>query len=587
MEARTLLWVGSFTYTLTGCLTLVSALLGQRSRILLWYAIACLLGGLAYMIGLLPGPRYWGLLSIWFSNIALITAYACLWTSFRAFAGKAPVWPGLYVGGVIWVCLCLWPVFMGSTYFRIVVFSALAIVYAVLCCWSLMPNLREDRGVTLFLLAILVVHGLFYIARMMPWPDNGPTWLARPDFAVTVLENMLAINCLAYGILILVNNRAMRRYQGALDARRHLLGRISHDLRSPLAAMLDSARLWRAGDTRRDYPRLIERHAGRQMELIDKLLEFSGSELAAAEVDPIPDYLYAFLDEVAETTELATERHGNRLHRHFATDLPPVVIADFCSLHRVLTNLLGNADKYTRGSDIHFTVERLTTAEPGSARLHFIVDDNGPGMPAEERRRMLQPFIRGRGVTGIEGSGLGLAIVTTLLERMNGHLEMGDSPTGGSRFHFELVLPLAGESDLEPLLEDGSSTDINGSGYTILVVDDDQQQRETTSDLLNGYGFDTLVAADGQAALDRLRQQPVDLILTDQSMAGLDGWRLLQAVRKRQPGLPIILYSALPPLRPARLDGATAFDATVLKPAVGASLLQRIALLLGEPTATA
>src|SRR5699024_9840180 len=134
--------------------------------------------------------------------------------------------------------------------------------------------------------------------------------------------------------------RRTRELADALQARRQLLGRISHDLRAPLAAIVDSARQWRGGDTRRDYADLIQRNANRQMELIDELLAFSGTEQGAAELAPVPGYLYACLQEAAETTELATERHGNRLHCHFAADLPAVVFADFHSLRRILTNLL-------------------------------------------------------------------------------------------------------------------------------------------------------------------------------------------------------------------------------------------------------
>src|SRR5699024_4464286 len=220
LDARTLLVVGFFSYTLMGCLMFLAALLGQRSRVLLWCAAACLLGGLAYLLGLEPDNHYWGALSIWLSNIALITAYGCLWTSFRAFAGKAPVWLCLCASAVIWACLCLWPVFMESVYFRIVMFSVLAIGYAALCSRALAPSLREDRGVALFLLTILVLHGVFYAARMLPWSSTGATWLMRPDFGVTVLENILVIICLALGVLILVNNRNNHRYQGALQARR-------------------------------------------------------------------------------------------------------------------------------------------------------------------------------------------------------------------------------------------------------------------------------------------------------------------------------------------------------------------------------
>src|SRR5699024_8724916 len=210
-------------------------------------------------------------------------------------------------------------------YFRVMVFSLLAIGYTALCCQVLASNLREDRAITLLLVAILAMHGVYYVARMVPWSTSGTTWLARPDFVPTVFENILVIVSLAYGILIMVNSRSARQLEAALQARRDLLGHISHDLRSPLTAIVDSARRWRAGERSRDYSQLIERHAHRQIGMIDDLLEFSRTESSNVQPQPVPGYLHAFLNEVCEQAELACERQDNRLERDFADDLPVLV----------------------------------------------------------------------------------------------------------------------------------------------------------------------------------------------------------------------------------------------------------------------
>src|SRR5690625_4187506 len=90
LDARTLLVVGFFSYTLMGCLTLVAGVIAQRNRSLLWCACVCVLGGAAYLIGPAPGSHYWGEQAIGLSNIGLITAYACLWTGFRV--GSLRIW---------------------------------------------------------------------------------------------------------------------------------------------------------------------------------------------------------------------------------------------------------------------------------------------------------------------------------------------------------------------------------------------------------------------------------------------------------------------------------------------------------------
>lgn len=580
LDARTLLMVGFFSYALMGCLTLMAAVFAQRSRPLFWCASACLLGGISYLVGLRQGGHYWSVEAIWLSNIGLITVFGCLWTSFRVLAGKVPVWSGVCVGGIIWAGLCLWPVFMASVYFRIVVFSVLAIGYTVLCCRELMQNLRGDRWVILFLLAILVLHGVFYVVRLIPWSTSGTTWLARPDFAPTVFENILVIISLAYGVLIMVNSRTLHRYQDALQARRDLLGYISHDLRTPLVGMLDSARLWRAGDTRRNHLEVIERHASQQMDLIEELLEFSRSELADLELEPAPGYLHAFLDDLAEQASWTCERRGNQLERDFADTLPALVVVDFRRLRQVLSNLLGNATKFTRGGRIRFAVTTPGGRDDGEIDLHFMVRDNGIGIDTDERERLTLPFARGRGAGGHEGHGVGLAIVVRLLDLMGSRLYIDAAPDGGSCLHFSLTLPLADEASLEPYVEEGGMVDIDGGGRVVLVVDDDAQQRDLIVDLLNGYGFDAMVATGGAQALHVMHEHRVDVLTTDQMMPGMDGWSLLRHVRERHGPLPVLLYSSLPPRRPRGLDAEIDFDAVLLKPAGSAALLGCVMRLL-------
>ncbi|TPG48566.1 hybrid sensor histidine kinase/response regulator [Rhodanobacter glycinis] len=367
--------------------------------------------------------------------------------------------------------------------------------------------------------------------------------------------------------------------QQALRARSGLLARIGHDLRAPLAAMLDSARQWQAGAVEKNFPRVIERNARHQMEMIDELVEFSRDELAELELIEAPGYLHGFLHEVAEQAHLEAARRGNTLECRFAEDLPPVVVADFRRLRQVLANLLGNAAKFTRDGRVVFAVQ-ARPATPGQICLAVAVEDNGMGIPQAERGRLLQPFARGSNAGSHEGSGLGLAIVTQLLQLMGGTLRMEDASGGGSRFAFELALPIADEEAIETGGE-VPTVAVDGAGRTVLVVDDQLQNRELLCDLLDGFGFVALAAADGHVALHLLRERNVDLVVTDQCMDGLDGWGLLAAVRAQWPRLPVLLYSAAPPRRPEGAESALAFDACLLKPLQPDALLSQIAELAG------
>lgn len=364
----------------------------------------------------------------------------------------------------------------------------------------------------------------------------------------------------------------------SLRARSSLMARISHDLRSPLVSIIDSARQLRT-EAHDDSPLKIERNARRQLDMIDELLEFSRSELQQLELVLAPGYLYGFLREVEDEGRSLAGRHDNQFICVFAADLPLLVRADFRRLRQVLVNLLVNAAKFTHEGQIDFSVTCVESSEQ-TVCLRFVISDSGIGMYPEEHELLLQPFRRGRNAGCHEGTGLGLSIVVELLQQMGGELQVSSDLAWGSSFSFELQLLRAHEDELEQVIGEGDGGSVWGSGRRVLVVDDIEQNREGISDLLAGYGFDVQVARDGREALEVLQQQPFDLLISDQMMPEVDGWQLLQAVRGRWPDMPVLLYSAAPPLRPTDMDRALVFDAALLKPTTSDELLTRIAALL-------
>ena len=368
----------------------------------------------------------------------------------------------------------------------------------------------------------------------------------------------------------------------SLAARSALMARISHDLRSPLVRIIDYARLLHAGPNR-DYQATIERNARQQLELIDEMLEFSRGELEQMQLTLAPDYLYGFLQEIADEAGFLAARQGNTFEAVLADDLPPLVEADFKRLRQILMNLLANAAKFTRNGQIRFEVSAGPGASADTVELRFSVIDSGIGIDPQEFEHLLQPFRRGRNAQRFEGSGLGLSIVTQLLERMDSRLE--PQATGqGSHFSFRLQLKCAQEHDLENGIVDNNITPLDGQGKHVLLVDDIEQNSEWLYDLLAGYGFDVSMAATGEDALACLDEQPIDLLISDQMMPGMDGWELLRHVRDREHDLPVMLYSAVPPHRPENYPQDLAFDAVLLKPADSRELLARIKTLVCPDT---
>ena len=423
---------------------------------------------------------------------------------------------------------------------------------------------------------------------------SPPWWQSTLAYAAAVILALIAIvMAWRWRVRLLVKHAqrleqavAIRttQLQNAMRARSMLLARISHDLRSPLAGIIDFVRQWSGGDARRDYPTLIESSVRQQLDLIDELLEFSRDELADLELVESPGYLHAFLQGLIEHATLHAEKHRNRFQFGYAENLPALVKLDFRRLRQVLMNLIGNAAKFTDDGYILFTVTAIP-AQQGRVQLHFMIEDSGIGIEPSDRERLSLPFARGSNAAPYDGYGLGLAIVTQILERMGSRLNIEAAPSGGSRFGFVLDVPLAEESELEPDVfeDDGAAGEVNGAGHMILVVDDQAQSRELLCDLLDGFGFESLPAADGEQALALLRRQSVSLVVTDQAMPGMGGWELLQRVRRDHPKLPVLLYSSLPPRRPEGFE-TLEFNDTLLKPASGKQLLVHISLLLGQPS---
>jgi signal transduction histidine kinase/ligand-binding sensor domain-containing protein len=358
--------------------------------------------------------------------------------------------------------------------------------------------------------------------------------------------------------------------EGALQARRRLLAHIGHDLRSPVSAVLDIVRRWRAGHAA-DAPRAIERQARAQLDLIDELLEFSRGELTDLELHVAPGYLHGFLHDVAEHGRLLAARQDNTLELHVDADVPPVVHADFRRLRQVLVNLLGNAAKYTTRGRILFSVGQAVSAE-GDDVLRFAVEDTGIGVELPGDTALLEPFARGANVQETEGSGLGLAIVAQLLSRMGTQLQVGRIEQGtGSRFAFEVRLVPADESDLEPDLRPGVLQHaLDGAGRTVLVAEPHAPLRDVLCDLLDGHGFDAVPIASPEQLLARLRQ-PHHVLLIEPAWKDTDATGLGAQVREAAPSTPVVAYTAV-------TDGSTHpwWGCRLLKPADGADIVAAV-----------
>jgi signal transduction histidine kinase/ActR/RegA family two-component response regulator len=369
--------------------------------------------------------------------------------------------------------------------------------------------------------------------------------------------------------------------ESATQAKSQFLANMSHELRTPLNAILGYAQILDrdGGLTERQRRGIttIERSGSHLLALINDVLDLSRIEAAKFTLEPQPVMLAAFIDGIGDIIRVKAEEKLLRFVCAVDPELPAAVLCDEKRLRQVLLNLLGNAVKFTQSGQVSLRVQHCPHDDAGATRLRFTVQDSGVGMTAEELTRIFQPFEQAGDVARrASGTGLGLAISAQIVALMGGRIDVHSVPDQGSRFWFELVLPLAdgiAAPHAAPVI-----TGYEGARRSVLLIDDQDGNRAMLSDLLEGLGFVTWEAVDGQSGLDSMRRDVPDLVITDIAMPGIDGLELIRTVRSDPAlrSLPIIAVSASISLagEAASLEaGATAF---LPKPIDQPALLERI-----------